>query len=124
MYIPPPYNHPPDHLQFWTSPLPKVWGHFSHQSSNIMEGKLEFVRTLSVAEFKRQFNVTTLNVINNPHTGKRFFQAVDNSQVGGKVALAWKTTDDTMVSEVAGDDGEAFWMLHKRQESTNIEASL
>ena len=88
-----------------------------------MEQNLKFIATMSVAEFKRQQHITKIDVIRNPHTDKRFFQASDNTAVSGKVALAWEPSDDTVISQVCPkegpDAGISFFMLHKRQESSD-----
>ena len=45
------------------------------------EKNLTFIRTLSVAEFKRQMNITKVNIIKNPKTNNLFFQGDDNSDI-------------------------------------------
>jgi hypothetical protein len=70
---------------------------------------LTFNETLTVEQFKAQMNVTRLEVKQNPHTGKLFFTF--GSKTG---AVASKgIPSKPMISNVTGDDGESFWMLHE-----------
>lgn len=70
---------------------------------------LKFNETLTVEQFKAQMNVTRLEVKQNPHTGKLFFTF--GSKTG---AVASKgIPSKPMISNVTGDDGESFWMLHE-----------
>lgn len=89
---------------------------------------LNFHTTWSVAEFKRKFNVDKINVIRNPKTDLRFFQADNNSDIRGAIGTAWTPSDDTVISEVSPKEGaEAgvmFYLLHTKRESNNVLATL
>jgi hypothetical protein len=74
-----------------------------------------FHATMTVAQFKSAKNTDTLQIIKNPNTGK-LFMADDAGNVLGAVAPTYK--DGTpVVSEVSGDDGNLFFLLHKKGES-------
>lgn len=78
-----------------------------------------------MAQFKKEVGATAINVIRNPKTDLRFFQSADDSTLVGAVGKSWEPGDDTVVSEVCGEDGVAFFMLHTRSEnSDNLLASL
>lgn len=87
--------------------------------------QLTFVRTLDVASFKKQFNVTSLLVVKSPKTDKLFFEASNDSSIRGAVSANY--AEDPCVSEVVdpSGNGESFWMLHKRGErSSAVVAEL
>ena len=76
---------------------------------------LEFLETYSVGQFKSEINVESVDIIKNPQTDKVFFSA---GKVTGAVGDGYK--ENPVFSRVRGDDGEEFWLLHKRT-STAID---
>ena len=73
-----------------------------------MEG-LEFLRTLTVEQFKTLKLVKSIKVKKSPKTGSLFFTF--GSEVG---AVSLKgIPENPMISEVIGKSGESFWMLHE-----------
>jgi hypothetical protein len=80
---------------------------------------LTFVRTLTPKQFGAQFNVEKIDIIVNPKTSKTFFSA---GALSGAVTDNYK--EDPMFSEVHGEDGELFWMLHKKNTSDNVVATM
>lgn len=73
-----------------------------------MEG-LKFLRTLTVEQFKALMLVKSIKVKKSPKTGSLFFT------YGGEVgAVSLKgIPTNPMLSEVIGNDGTSFWMLHE-----------
>lgn len=73
-----------------------------------MEG-LKFLRTLTVEQFKAKMLVNSIKVKQSPKTGSLFFT------YGGEVGAVSKKGIPTnpMLSEVIGNDGTSFWMLHE-----------
>lgn len=71
--------------------------------------KLTFNDTLTVEQFKAQMHVDHIDVKQNPKTGKLFFT------FGAKTgAVAVKGIPaKPMLSNVTGDDGSSFWLLHE-----------
>ena len=71
--------------------------------------KLDFLRTLTVEQFKKLMLVNSIKVKKNPKTGSLFFT------YGGEVgAVSLKgIPTNPMLSEVIGNDGTSFWMLHE-----------
>ncbi len=93
------------------------------------ERNLSFIRTMSVAQFKKLMGVDSVKVIVNPKNQNRFFEAPDKTDVRGAVSKAWEVGDATVFSEVCPKDGpkagEAFWMLHiEGADSDNVLATL
>lgn len=94
------------------------------------EKNLNFIRTLSVAQFKKLMGVESVKVIVNPKNREnRFFEAPDNTTIRGAVSKAWEVGDTPVISEVCPTDGpkagEAFWMLHiEGADSDNVLATL
>ena len=79
-----------------------------------MANSLQFGRSMGVAQFKEHHNISTLEIIRNPNTGKLFFSSPEDSSVSGAVSKGdWKS--DPVFTEVSDPNGgETFWMLHKR----------
>ena len=81
------------------------------------EKKLKFLKTLTVAQFKRDNAVNALRVRRNPLTGKLFFTFGAESGAVAKAGIP----AHPMVSRVLGDPtpenptGE-FWLLHEEGE--------
>lgn len=79
--------------------------------------KLKFLDTMTVTEFKSQKGVKSLEVKQNPNTGKCFFVygcetgAVSEKFINGEVT-------NPVVSQVCSPDtGDTFYMLHQKGES-------
>lgn len=70
---------------------------------------LTFNETLTVEQFKSVMQVSRIDVKQNPKTGKLFFT------YGAKTgAVAVKGIPaHPMLSNVTGNDGETFWLLHE-----------
>ncbi len=91
------------------------------------EKSLKFIRTMSVATFKREMGVETIKVIVNPKdTDKTFFESPQDTTVRGAVSKAWTVGEPTVISEVCPKDGGvAFYMLHiEGVDSDNVLATL
>ena len=80
-----------------------------------MEARLKFLRTLTVEQFKTEKLVKSIKVKRNPKTGSLFFT------YGGEVgAVSLKgIPTNPMISEVTGDNGAPFWVLH--EEANGVE---
>ena len=87
---------------------------------------LNFNNTVSIARFKTINGISTINVIKNPHTEKRFFTCPGDSKISGKIAEKINFTEPLFISECADpDSGETFMLLHNRADNTaNIVATL
>lgn len=87
---------------------------------------LNFNNTVSIARFKTINGISTINVIKNPHTEKRFFTCPEDSKLSGKIAEKINFTEPLFVSECSDpDSGETFMLLHNRTDNTaNIVATL
>lgn len=70
---------------------------------------LIFNETLTVEQFKSTMNVSRIDVKQNPKTGKLFFTYGAKT---GAVSLKGIPAHP-MLSNVTGDDGETFWLLHE-----------
>ena len=70
---------------------------------------LTFNETLTVEQFKSAMNVSRIDVKQNPKTGKLFFTYGAKT---GAVSLKGIPAHP-MLSNVTGDDGETFWLLHE-----------
>jgi hypothetical protein len=77
-------------------------------------GRLTWGRTWSVPAFKSKHNISSIDVVRNPNSGKLFFVSKDDGDIRGAVSAAY--TADPCISEVCGEDGEMFFLLHKRGE--------
>jgi hypothetical protein len=85
-----------------------------------MATDLKFIETLTVNQFKAKMNVERLDIKKNPHTGKLFFSY--GAKVGAVSAKG--IPSKPMVSEVCGEDGETFYLLHNEGEGAATIASL
>ena len=80
-------------------------------------GKLKFLETMTINEFKSQKEVKAIEVKQNPHTGKCFFVygcetgAVSDKFINGEIT-------NPVISQVCSPDtGDMFYMLHQKGES-------
>lgn len=74
-----------------------------------MEKNLTFNKTLTVEQFKAANNVSRIDVKKNPRTNTLFFSY--GSEIGAVAAKGIPT--NPMLSNVTGDDGKSFWLLHE-----------
>ncbi len=74
-----------------------------------MAANLTFNETLTVEQFKAQMNVSKIEVKKNPNTNKLFFTYGSKT---GAVAVKG-IPSNPMLSNVTGDDGSEFWLLHE-----------
>lgn len=79
-------------------------------------GKLKFLETMTVIDFKSQMGVKAIEVKRNPHTGKCFFVygcetgAVSDKFINGEIT-------NPVISQVCSSDtGDMFYMLHQKGE--------
>jgi len=84
---------------------------------------LKFLETTSLAKFKDLLDITQIDVIKNPKTGKLFFVASDDNSVSGKISETFDSTASVSVSKCQDAEGEEFYMLHNTAES-NVQFSL
>lgn len=77
-------------------------------------GKLKFLETMTINEFKSQKEVKAIEVKQNPHTGKCFFVygcetgAVSDKFINGEIT-------NPVISQVCSPDtGDMFYMLHQK----------
>lgn len=83
---------------------------FNQLTNNQMEtGRLEFLDTLTVEQFKAEKHVEKVQVKKNPNTGKLFM--VFGSKTGAVASKGVPT--HPMISLVKGSDGEQFYLLHE-----------
>lgn len=80
--------------------------------------ELKFVNTFTVADFKANHEIATIDIVKSPKTGKLFFSAYSSKKgtITGPVGENFK--ECPMVSEVIGDGGEVFYLLHKKGASS------
>ena len=83
------------------------------------QSPLSFNNTYTVNDFKASNHNNTIDVIENPHTGKMFFQC---GSIRGAVATSIDFHKEVKISEVSGSDG-AFFLMHNVDES-NIVTSF
>lgn len=83
---------------------------------------LVFVSTMSIAAFKTAENVSTIEIVKSPKSGKLFFVA---DSITGAVAQSFSVDDVNAISIVhkAGDKDGSFYLIHKKQ-SNNVVATL
>lgn len=78
-----------------------------------MANQLNFIETLTIAEFKNRKGVNSIEVGPSKKSGKLMFKA---GGIQGAVRSAGIPTKP-MMSFVEGSDGEQFWLLHQEGES-------
>ena len=87
---------------------------------------LEFLKTVSVAEFKAATGASKIDILRNDATGKCFFSYGSGKKgaVSGKYPA--KPLTEPMISQVkAPDTGEVFLLLHNKHEGgAMVMASL
>ena len=81
----------------------------------IIMNDLKFLKTYSVAEFKKKYDVETIEIKKNPQTGKNFFvYGFETGAVSDKLNSKGKL-DVPVISEVcSGETGDTFYMLHEK----------
>ena len=82
-----------------------------------------FINTYSIEQFKKLHDISEINIIKNPHTDKLFFTT--DSEIRGTVSTKFEDLikDEKSISECADENGEVFWMIHKKQKD-NVVVSL
>lgn len=82
-----------------------------------------FSKTLTLQQFALTNGITGLDLVKNPHTGKRF--AVTNTGISMRVSekISNDLDGNLSVSWFQPEDGEASWMLHPTG-VTNVIGSL
>ena len=84
---------------------------------------LTFKRSLTPIQFMKENDLSKIDVVINPHTGKRFFTTSDSS-VSGKASASDDYKENPVISLCEDPaTGEEFWMLHK-QATDNVEHSF
>ena len=79
-------------------------------------GKLKFLETMTINEFKSQKEVKAIEVKQNPHTGKCFFvYGFETGACSRKVETGELTIP--VISEVcSAETGDIFLLLHQKGE--------
>jgi len=77
---------------------------------------LKFLKTYSVAEFKKKYDVETIEIKKNPQTGKKLLYLwLWNCAVSDKLNSCKGNLDIPVISEVcSGETGDTFYMLHEK----------
>ena len=81
-----------------------------------------FTKTMSIGVFAQIHNITKIDLVENPHTGK-IFGVADNGttfRVSEKVS---QLSNDLSISYFTPADGEPSWMIHPTGES-NVQSTL
>ena len=81
---------------------------------------LVFHSTMTVAEFKENMGIDTIDIVRSPKTDKLFMAKGGSGEAIGAVHPDYK--EGPVVSEVSGNDGERFFLLHKRGSSNSIDS--
>lgn len=82
----------------------------------------DFSKTQSIGVFASINNITKIDLVINPHTGKTF--GVSNTGVTFRVSEKVKALNaDLSVSLFSPADGEESWMIHPTGES-NVQSTL
>ena len=76
--------------------------------------------TLTVEQFKAKELVSRIDVKQNPKTGKLFFTYGSKT---GAVAIKG-VPNRPMISNVTGQDGSSFWLLHEEGQGAPTIASF
>jgi len=84
------------------------------QAPAAAEPQLEFLGTMSIEAFKAANpGCGKLRIIKSPKPPYgTFFEAEGDSTLRGAVSANY--AEDPCISRVVGDDGEEFWLIHKR----------
>lgn len=84
---------------------------------------LTFITTMSLDDFKEIKKADAVEIKQNPLTGKTFFICGDAT---GAVSRKFTTDEgkEAVVSEVEGEDGDTFFLLHNRVNGTQSIISL
>ena len=85
-----------------------------------MEANLKFNKTLTVEQFKAKELVSHIDVKKNPKTGKLFFTY--GNKTGAVSAKGIPTKP--MLSNVTGEGGETFYLLHEEGQGAPTIASF
>ena len=80
--------------------------------------KLEFLSTVSAAEFKAEKGVSKLDIFLNETSGKCFFKfGAKTGAVTSKYLDEDEPLDKPVISEVMDEEGNKFYLLHNESTS-------
>lgn len=81
-----------------------------------MSDQATFVETFTVEQFKAEVETSKIELIKSPKTGKYFIADAAGNPVAAVSKKITKASDltDPVVSQVIGDDGEEFYLMHNR----------
>lgn len=81
-----------------------------------MEKNLKFLNTMSIAEFKAQHEVKSIDIKKNEQTGKCFFVYGVETGACSKRAERGDLTMPVISEVCSADTGEVFLLLHQKEE--------
>ena len=79
--------------------------------------RLKFLSTVTAEEFKAQQGITKIDIFRNEKTGKSFM-AWGNERGAVYAKYPVEPLTEPMVSEVETSEGENFFLLHNKGESS------
>jgi hypothetical protein len=82
-----------------------------------------FSKTKSLAQFAKENNITSVELIRNPNNDKRFINCSDGTTMRLSEKVDNDLSGDLSVSWFTPEDGDASWMLHPTGTS-NVLAKL
>ena len=77
-------------------------------------GKLKFLETMTINEFKSQKEVKAIEVKQNPHTGKCFFVYGCETGAVSERFLKGDITKPVISQVCSPETGDMFYMLHQQ----------
>lgn len=81
-----------------------------------------FTETMSLDQFGASKQLSSLDLINNPKTGK-LFAKFSNGEIARLANDVSNLDGDLSVSWFSPEDGEASWMIHRTGVSANVVAT-
>ena len=82
-----------------------------------------FSKTKSLAQFAKENNITSVELIRNPNNDKRFINCSDGTTMRLSEKVDNDLSGDLSVSWFTPEDGDPSWMLHPTGTS-NVLAKL
>tara|TARA_R110001606_G_C14952424_1_gene600739 strand:+ start:105 stop:383 length:279 start_codon:yes stop_codon:yes gene_type:complete len=81
-----------------------------------MSNEATFVETFTVEQFKAEVGTSVIELIKSPKTGKYFIADEAGNSVAAVSKKITQASDLTepVVSNVIGDDGEEFYLMHNK----------
>ena len=79
---------------------------------------LSFTQTMQISQFKAKNNITKIDIIKNPNTGKLFFSAGD---ITGAVSDNY-AANPVISLMVDKETGESFLLIHKQGDSNVVDS--